>query len=152
MPTEPASPKDVVTRFFATLSTGDYDAIGEFFDDDSVWKVNDVARDHPEQAGRRAIIEDFLRPVRDGLFEPGHPKIELTRLIAEGPWVVAQGIGSGKLRSGDDYQNSYIYVLRVSGGKVAFLHEYMDTAYAHSFPPSPDTDGRTAATLRDLGH
>jgi ketosteroid isomerase-like protein len=146
----PGDPKDVVRRFFATLSSGDYDAIGKFFDDDSVWKVNDVPRGHPEQRGQ-AIITDFLRPVRDGLFEPGNPKVELTRLIAEGDWVVAQGTGRGRLRSGDDYANEYVYVLRVENGKVKFLHEYMDTAYAHSFP-APDTGDQTADTLRRLGH
>jgi ketosteroid isomerase-like protein len=31
-----SDPKDVVRRFFATLSTGNYTAIGEFFTDDSV--------------------------------------------------------------------------------------------------------------------
>lgn len=150
MTEQPGSPKDVVRRFFATLSTGDYDAIGKFFDDDSVWKVNDVPRGHPEQRGQ-AIIRDFLQPVRDGLFEPGNPKVELTRLIAEGDWVVAQGTGTGKLRSGDDYANEYIYVVQVSGDKVKFLHEYMDTAYAHSFP-APETGDHAAETLRRLGH
>lgn len=150
-PDQPGSPKDVVRRFFAALSSGDYDAVGEFFGDDSVWKVNDVPRGHPEQHGRRAIIEDFLCPVRDGLFQPGDPKVEPTRLVAEGDWVVAQGTGRGKLRSGGDYRNEYVYVIQVAGGKVTFLHEYMDTAYAHSFP-APETGDHTAEALHRLGH
>ena len=32
-----SDPKDVVRRFFDTLGTGDFAAIGEFFTDDSVW-------------------------------------------------------------------------------------------------------------------
>ncbi|HEX4396213.1 MAG TPA: nuclear transport factor 2 family protein, partial [Trebonia sp.] len=62
MPGVPSDPKDVVRRFFATLGTGDFAAIGEFFDDDSVWQVNDVARGLPAQRGRTAIIDDFLQP------------------------------------------------------------------------------------------
>ncbi|MGH3291406.1 MAG: nuclear transport factor 2 family protein, partial [Trebonia sp.] len=71
-----SDPKDVVRRFFGTLSTGDFTALGEFFTDDSVWQVNDVARDLPAQRGRKAIIDDFLQPVREGLFERGDPKVE----------------------------------------------------------------------------
>ncbi len=69
-----SDPKDVVRRFFDTLGTGDFAAIGEFFTDDSVWQVNDVARGLPAQRGRKAIIDDFLQPVREGLFEPGRPE------------------------------------------------------------------------------
>jgi uncharacterized protein len=135
-------PKDVLRRFFATLSTGDFDAIGEFFDDDSVWQVSNVARGHPAQRGRQAIIEDFLRPVRESLFEPGDPKVEVVRVIAEGDWVVAETVGRGTLRNGKKYQNAYVFVARVSGDRVKYLREYMDTAYAFdvSRGASPDED------------
>jgi ketosteroid isomerase-like protein len=79
--------KDVVRRFFDTLGTGDFARIGEFFTDDSVWMVNDVARGLPRQQGRKAIIDDFLQPIREGLFEPGDPKVEIRSMIAEGDRV-----------------------------------------------------------------
>ena len=141
-------PKDVLRRFFATLSTGDFDAIGEFFDDDSVWQVNNVAQGHPGERGRRAIIEDFLRPVREGLFEPGDPKVEVTRMISEGDWVVAETTGRGALRNGRKYENCYVFVAQVSGGRVRYLREYMDTAYAFdvSRGASPDPDRLPDAT------
>ena len=44
-----------------------------------------------------------------------------------------------------------MYVIQVDDGKVTFLHEYMDTAYAHSFP-APETGDHTAETLHRLGH
>ncbi len=157
----PDSPKDVLRRFFATLSTGDFAAIGEFFGDDSVWMVNDVARGFPSERGRRAIIEDFLQPVREGLFEPGDPKIEVVRMIGEGDWVVAETIGRGKLRNGNLYENSYVFVAQISGDQVKFLREYMDTAYAHDISAGaadsgpdagPDAGDRFAEHLRRLGH
>jgi len=152
-----SGPKDVLRRFFATLSTGDFEAIGEFFGDDSVWMVNDVARGFPSERGRRAIIEDFLRPVREGLFEPGDPKVEVVRMIGEGDWVVAETVGRGKLRNGNTYENSYVFVAQVSGERVTFLREYMDTAYAHDVSAGaaesgPQADGRFTEHLRRLGH
>ncbi len=151
------APKDVLRRFFATLSTGDFAAIGEFFDDNSVWMVNDVARGFPSERGRRAIIEDFLQPVREGLFEPGDPKVEVVRVIGEGDWVVAETIARGKLRNGNTYENSYVFVAQISGDQVKFLREYMDTAYAHDVSAgSGSADGEAAehvaAQLRRLGH
>ena len=153
----PDAPKDVLRRFFATLSTGDFAAIGEFFGDDSVWMVNDVARGFPSERGRRAIIEDFLQPVREGLFEPGDPKIEVVRMIGEGDWVVAETVARGKLRNGNDYENSYAFVAQISGDEVRFLREYMDTAYAHdvsagSGSAGPGEDEHVTAQLRRLGH
>lgn len=155
-----SDPKDVLRRFFATLSTGDLDALGEFFGDDSVWMVNDVARGHPGERGRQAIIEDFLRPVREGLFVPGDPKVEVLRMFGEGDWVAAETVARGTLRNGNAYENSYVFIAQINGEQVAFLREYMDTAYAFAISAGaaradrgPDADdGQFAERLRRLGH
>jgi ketosteroid isomerase-like protein len=152
----PQDPKDVVRRFFDTLSTGEFDKIAEFFTADSTWTVNDVANGFPSQRGR-AIIDDFLQPVREGLFVPGDPKVELVRLIAEGNSVVALGVGRGTLLNGNAYENSYAYVLDVDpeAGKVLSLYEYMDSDYAHSISAPTDEgapDAQYAEQLRGLGH
>ena len=156
MPDVPSDPKDVLRRFFAALSTGNFDAIGEFFGDDSVWMVNDVARGFPSERGRRAIIEDFLQPVRDGLFEPGDPKVEVVRMFSAGNWVAAQTIARGSLRNGNSYENSYAWFAQIDGEQVRFLKEYMDTSYALEISrPNPDqqaADEHVAEQLRRLGH
>jgi hypothetical protein len=150
------NPKDVVRRFFDTLGTGDFAAIGEFFTDDSVWQVNDVRRGLPSQRGRKAIIDDFLQPVREGLFEPGDPKIEVRRLLAEGDWVTAETTGRGKLLNGNDYENQYVFVIQVDGDKVRFLREYMDSDYAHAISAgsrgADQAEGHVSETLKSLGH
>lgn len=156
MPDAAAEPKDVLRRFFATLSTGDYDAIGEFFGDDSVWAVNNVAAGHPSERGRKAIIEDFLKPVRAGLFEPGDPKVEVVRMIADGDWVAAETIARGRLRNGNSYENCYAFVAQIIGDQLLYLKEYMDTSYALEVS-RPTADQRTgdaefAQQLRRLGH
>jgi uncharacterized protein len=155
MPDAP-DPADVLRRFFATLSTGDYDAIGGFFTGDSVWEVNNVAAGHPGARGRRAIIEDFLRPVRDGLFEPGDPKVEVVRMVRDGDWVAAQTIARGRLRNGNSYENSYAWFAQVDGEHLVFLKEYMDSSYAFEISKpavgQQSADGHVAEQLRKLGH
>ena len=107
----PQDPKDVVRRFFDTLSTGEFEKIAEFFTEDSTWTVNDVANGFPSQRGR-AIVDDFLQPVREGLFEAGDPKIEVVRMIAEGNTVAAETIARGALRNGNAYENYYAWCLK----------------------------------------
>ena len=151
-----SDPKDVVRRFFATLSTGNYTAIGEFFTDDSVWQVNDVARGLPAQRGRKAIIDDFLQPVREGLFAPGDPKVEIRRLIGEDDWVVAETTARGTLLNGNSYANEYVFVIQVDGDRVRFLREYMDSDYAHLVSAGAGgaggADDHVSDTLKRLGH
>ncbi|MBO0693534.1 MAG: nuclear transport factor 2 family protein [Acidimicrobiaceae bacterium] len=130
---------EVVRRFFATLSTGDFDAIGEFFDDESVWTSGNVGRTQPPPKGRQAIIEDFLKPIRLGLFEEGDPKVEIQTLIVDGDSVAAETIGRGTMRNGAPYENQYAFVFQVAGDKIRFMKEYMDTAYA----------GRVTQAVRD---
>jgi ketosteroid isomerase-like protein len=152
----PQDPKDVVRRFFNTLSTGDFDRIWEFFTADSTWTVNDVANGFPAQRGR-AIIDDFLQPVREGLFASGDPKIEVVRLNAEGNVVAAETIGRGALLNGNAYENHYAFVLEVDpeAGKVLALKEYLDSDYAHAISAPTDAgapDAKYAEQLKSLGH
>ena len=152
----PQDPKDVVRRFFATLSTGELDRLAGFFTEDSTWTVNDVANGFPSQRGR-AIIDDFLQPVREGLFEAGDPKIEVIRMIAEGSTVAAETIARGALRNGNFYENYYAWFVEVDpeAGKVLALMEYMDSDYAHSSSAPTDAGApvaKYAEQLRSLGH
>lgn len=156
MPGVPSDPKDVVRRFFQTLGTGDFTAVGEFFTDDSVWMVNDVARGLPAQRGRKAIIDDFLQPIREGLFEPGDPKVEIRSMIGEGNRVAVETTARGTLLNGNHYENEYVFIIEVDGDTVKHLREYMDSDYAHSISAGSgsagDAEGHTADTLRRLGH
>ena len=124
--------EQVVRSFFSTLSSGDLDALGLFFDDRSTWTI--CARDIPgagTHTGRHAIIEDFLRPVR-GLFEPGQPTVDVTRVIGDGPVVAVEATGRGRLLNGNEYDNRYAYVIELDGPVVRALSEYMDTHHAAS--------------------
>jgi len=71
------------------------------FGDASVWETNNVAPGHRGARGLRAIIEDFLQPVRDRLFEPGDPKVKVVRTLSAGDWAAAQTIARRMLRNGN---------------------------------------------------
>ena len=89
--------KELVRRFFATLSSGDFEALSAFFDDRSTWGIG-FAEDPSVRTGPQEIVHDFLVPIREGLFEPANPKVAIVNLWADGDWVIAETVGTVKIR------------------------------------------------------
>ncbi len=124
----------LVRSFFAALSTGDLDRVAPFFDDRSTWTVCATAIPGAGTHAGRAIVEEFLRPVR-GMFEPGQPKVELTNVVASGSWVAVEAVGRGRFRGGAPYENRYSFWLEVEGATIRTLREYMDSHYVAMLTP-----------------
>ncbi len=126
--------EDLVRRFFATLSTGDLDRVATFFDDHSTWTVCAIEIPGAGTHRGRAIIDEFLRPVR-GMFAPGQPKVEVTNMISANGWVAVEATGRGQFLSGTPYENRYSFWLEVDGGTIRTIREYMDTHYIATLTP-----------------
>jgi uncharacterized protein len=121
--------EQLVRQFFATLSTGDLEALRTLIHPQGSWEV--MATTVPG-AGRTdggdAVIDEFLAPVRD-LFAPGDPKIEVKRAFSSGNLVCAETEARGELSNGNHYHNRYAWVIEIRDDTVCHLREYMDTAY-----------------------
>jgi ketosteroid isomerase-like protein len=121
--------EDLVREFFATLSTGDLEALRKLIHPDGSWEVMSTAVPGAGlTSGGDAVIDDFLKPVR-GMFEPGDPKIHVKRTFCDGNIVGAETEGIGELANGNHYHNRYAWVIEIKDDKVCHLREYMDTAY-----------------------
>jgi ketosteroid isomerase-like protein len=122
----------LVRQFFATLSTGDLEALRPLLHPQGSWEV--MATTVPG-AGRTnggdAVIDQFLAPVR-GLFAPGDPKVEVKRAFSVGDLVCAETEATGELTNGNHYHNRYAWVIEIRDDVVCHLREYMDTAYIES--------------------
>ena len=136
--------KELVRRFFATLSSGDFAALSAFFDDRSTWGIG-FAEDPSVRTGPQEIVHDFLVPIREGLFEPANPKVAIVNLWADGDWVIAETVGTGPMLNGNSYRNVYAFVLRVEGDVIREMREYMDTAYAAKVSAGPIEGGSPVA-------
>lgn len=122
----------LVHEFFATLSTGDLEALRGLLHHDGSWEVMSTSVPGAGlTSGRDAVIDEFLAPVR-GMFAPGDPKIEVKRTFTSGNLVCAETEADGELRNGKHYHNRYAWVIEISDGQVCHLREYMDTAYIMS--------------------
>src|SRR4029079_7975647 len=120
--------QDLVRDFFATLSTGDLEALRQLLPPDGSWEVMLTAVPGAGLTeGRDAVIDEFLRPVR-GMFEPGDPKVHVKRLCSAGYIVGAETEAIGELANGNHYHNRYAWVIQIKDDKVCHLREYMDTA------------------------
>ena len=124
--------EQLVRDFFATLSTGDLEALRARLHPDGSWEaMGTTIPGAGLTAGRDAVIDGFLAPVR-GMFEPGDPKVEVKRMISSGDLVAAETEAIGMLSNGNRYHNRYAWIIEIKDDQVCHLREYMDTAYIMS--------------------
>ncbi len=119
--------EQIVRSFFDTLSTGNLERVRPLLHEQATWSV--MVTGIPgagEKKGRNASIDEFLGPVR-GMFVDGDPKVNIQRIICQGPFVAAEARGIGQLKNGKKYDNRYCFVLEIKDDKIYALREYMDS-------------------------
>ncbi|MBD3007235.1 nuclear transport factor 2 family protein [Streptomyces sp. 5-10] len=121
--------KETVRAFIDALNRQDLDGLGALLTDDATWTV--CARDIPAAGshGKKALLGRVL-PTAMAIFEPGEPKTEITRMIAEGDMVSAEMVSHGRLRHGAVYSNQYSHMYEIHLGRITAVREYTDTDYA----------------------
>src|SRR5580658_4490472 len=109
MPESESHTEQVARQFFETLSAGDLEKLRMLLHEQATWTVmaTGIQGAGPKK-GRKAIIDDFLGPVR-GMFVPGDPKIHVDRLMAKGSVVAAEARGVGSFKNGKPYLNRYAF-------------------------------------------
>lgn len=118
-----------VLEFFSVLSRGDLEAVRSLLHEEATWTAQ--VREVPgagSHKGHKGIIDEFLAPVR-GLFAPGDPKVIVDSIASNGPLVMVETRGVGRLKDGRPYSNLYAWAIEVNGGKITAIREYMDSHY-----------------------
>ena len=125
-----------VLQFFATLSTGDLEAVRKLLHEQATWtpQVRGVPGAGVHR-GRRGIVDEFLAPVR-GLFRPGDPKVIIDSLGSKGPLVFVESHSDGRLADGRPYENLYAWAVEVRDGQIFAIREYFDSHYVVGLFPS----------------
>jgi len=119
----------IVRTFFETLSSGDMERLRPLFHEQATW--TGMVTGLPgagEKKGRKAIIDDFLVPVR-GMFVDGDPKVLIEHLILQGPYAAVEARGVGRFKNGKEYLNHYAFIIEIKDEKIFALREYMDSYY-----------------------
>ena len=137
MHTSPDS-KAVLERYVAAIEAGDDDAIRDCFAEDATWRLDGDLPISGTWRGRNTILGEFLATAWSH-YEPGSVAIEITGIIAEGDRAVMQWTSRARTTAGRPYENRCIGVFDVRDGRIASVHEYMDTLYAHNTAFGPAT-------------
>ena len=75
--------------------------------------------------GKDDLYKNLFGPMREVL--QGTVKMHVKNAIAEGDQVVVEVQGEARTKDGRDYNNSYCIVLKIRGGKIVEIREYLDT-------------------------
>lgn len=132
--------REIVQRFWDAMNSGDEAIVREFmqrnFAPDIEWHV--MGSGVPG-AGVLSGLEKVLEVISGvrTLFEPGHPRGTVLRMLVDGASAAAQTEVTGLMRDGRTYRNRYAFFFEVSGGKIRRLYEYFDTFYVHELLKQP---------------
>ena len=122
---EAARNKELLQRIFADLAKGDGRLFIDSMTEEFRWTITGTTKWSRTYDGKDAVIGELLAPLRariaDRIRTVGH------HFVAEGDHVVVEARGNNLTTAGKRYDNSYCYVFRLEGGKLAALTEYLDT-------------------------
>lgn len=118
--------KQLVRTAFEALGRSDARPLYDLMRDDFAWVIEGQSRFSRRYEGKAAVKRDLLDVLFQAFATPY--RFTIDDIIAEGDTVVVRGRGEVKTKAGQDYNNSYCFVLRLEGGKLVELREYLDTA------------------------
>ena len=118
--------KQVVQAIFEAFGRGDIPGVLEHVSADVTWDAPGPSSVpfYGRRRGHEGATEFFVQLGTNVEFE----KFEVWEFIAEGESVVVTGTERGKVRStGKTYEQDWVLLFKVSGGKVKGFHCYDET-------------------------
>jgi ketosteroid isomerase-like protein len=123
--TETAANKQFMQHIFAELAKGHRKPFADAMAEDFCWTVTGSTAWSRTYRGKAAVRAELIEP----LFAQfaGTYRNSAQRFVAEDDHVVVQCRGEVMTCSGEPYHNSYCYIIRLEGGQMRELTEYLDT-------------------------
>ncbi len=128
--------KRLIQHIYEELSAGNSRPLVDAMADDVRWIVMGTTRWSGAYEGKQAVLSRLLAPVRARFADRYTASAE--RIVAEGDIVVAEVRGRVTTRSGMPYNQSYCFIFRIAGGKIAEMTEYLDTELATAALAEPE--------------
>ena len=126
--TTAADNKRIIREAFDGLARADARAFIDAMADDFTWIIEGRSKWSRRYEGK-AVVQNELIPPLFANFATDY-RNQAEEIIAEGDRVVVLARGEVQTVRGEDYNNSYCFVIRMRDGKMVELREYMDTALA----------------------
>ena len=124
---ETESNRDTIRDAFESWQDGT-GVIADVFAADMVWRIEGHSLAAGEYVGSRAFIDEVLTPfgARFAAGERFRP-IRVRSIHADGDTVIVVWDGRGIANDGTTYENSYAWIMRLSGGKVVDGTAFFDS-------------------------
>ena len=117
--------KELIRNGFAELSEGNAQAFLDMLAENVRFTTIGTAKSSGTFNGKQEFVNKALMPAVAET--EGGITITPDNFIAEEDYVVTQGRGHSRLKSGGNYNNTYCHVFRIANGKVQEVTEYLDT-------------------------
>jgi hypothetical protein len=123
--------KRIARAYFDAVERGDRAALLALFAPDALWRVPKGAIEPygGEHRGAQKIVDMMLGAV-GAAFVPGTQRIEVLRLLADGDVAIAETRMTAQRPNAPGYDNDYVFVFELRGGRIAELREHVDTRTA----------------------
>jgi uncharacterized protein len=124
-----ADNKRIAAELFARLTAGDVEGALSLAGDDLEWRLPGKPELLPTAGvyDKRRLRKLFQRMLAE---LPGGLQMAVVSAIAEGDRVAVEAVSSGDLRNGRKYRQEYHFLIAFREGKIAAVHEYLDTQHA----------------------
>jgi ketosteroid isomerase-like protein len=121
----PHDNKRLIQHLFTELARGNRAPFADAMADDFAWTIPGTTAWSRTYRGKDVVRRELFRPLfaqlEDGYTNTAH------RILADGDFVVVQCRGRSTTKAGRPYDNEYCYVIRLAGGQLRELFEYLDT-------------------------
>ncbi len=117
--------KRIMQGVFEELARGNGKPFGALMAEDFCWTVTGTTPWSRSYRGREAVYRELLDPLYAQFADRYTNTAQ--RILADGDHVVVQCRGQVTTRLGKPYHNRYCFVIRMEGGQMRELTEYLDT-------------------------
>lgn len=118
--------KELAQVFIDALATDRLEEIADLFDPDAVlWSLTDR-----ESHSFKEYLDVYHRLIT-ARFVNGI-EITTTLVMAENDRVIVECESHGDMKNGNHYNNMYLFMLRINGGRIHNVWEYNDTHHSRT--------------------
>ena len=119
--------KQLLQDVFAALAKSDSRPFVAAMAQDFRWTMHGGSKWSKTYEGKDAVVGELFAALRrkmDRVTTIAH------RFVADGEFVAVEARGANVTRAGVPYNNTYCFVFRIDGGRLAEVTEYMDSELA----------------------
>lgn len=134
-----STPAQLVTRMLDAFAGRNGETLDKLLSPDARYWVSGSLPFSGMHQGRDHILADFLPGVMAHFVDGVPIETELTAVVADDQRAAFEINASGKLKSGREYRNRYVFVIEVADGQITEVREYPDTQYVEHTIFAPAT-------------